>query len=481
MKLRYKVLAIGTMLCLGGKANAALIEYRFEATINRASGSLPILGNGIEIGDKVSTRFIVKEVPPTTETANYAYFTNTVIAVEVTSNGMNWTTGTGAPNEIPVWDNELAGGGLLFDSFWILAPVAGPALSGLPAWYIGFALFEYGASPSAIVSESLPTSLTLSDFGGFNGGAFAFGNESAAGVLDLSVDFVSARYLVSEPSSSALLAPRPYGPRPELPTEAGSIDALSETRRAPEHEASEVKQASAIALSALLFPVGIVLAQTIKGRTTESIPEIGVETTTTAGSPLYTRVTSDTITSMGGSHAVVGAAVSAPIAEGVVTLARGETLSAQNFGGQAAFVSLSPSYAPASGAGTSEAYFLDLDGDGTFDEVHVGVNKGLFGRSWINATLPTPVPYSVVTANDVAVVLGERFRKELLYLSYSKGTVRLQYREYFEHRARDAFYQDLAYDIESFPARVTFQTMTIEFLGADNSGVRYRIISDLTE
>lgn len=247
------------------------------------------------------------------------------------------------------------------------------------------------------------------------------------------------------------------------------------------HGAKNMTKAATLVLALFSVPAGISTGQTIEGQKTESIPELGVEATATAGSPIYALITSKTTTSMGGSYATVRSSVSAPVADGVATLAEGEKLYPQNFGGKAAFVSLSPSYTPTYGGKPSEAYFIDLDGNGTFDEVNVGVRSGLFGRTWISATLPTPGPYSVVTENDVTATLGERFRKELLYLGYSKGTIHLQYREYIEHRARDAFYQDLAYDIESFPATVSFQTMQIEFLGAGNSGVRYRVLSGLAD
>ena len=118
-------------------------------------------------------------------------------------------------------------------------------------------------------------------------------------------------------------------------------------------------------------------------------------------------------------------------------------------------------------------------GDGTFDEVWVRAVLG----GWNSAALALPVPYVINNPGETTSVaaLGEMFRYELLYLGFSKGTLKVQYREFGEKLARPAFYQDVAYDIEKFPATVTFRSMQIEILGADNNQIQYRILSELAQ
>jgi len=55
-------------------------------------------------------------------------------------------------------------------------------------------------------------------------------------------------------------------------------------------------------------------------------------------------------------------------------------------------------------------------------------------------------------------------------------TLRIQYREFGDRLARQAFYQDLSYDIERFPSIVSFRTYRIEVTKADNNILRYRVL-----
>jgi len=69
---------------------------------------------------------------------------------------------------------------------------------------------------------------------------------------------------------------------------------------------------------------------------------------------------------------------------------------------------------------------------------------------------------------------------ELLYSGRSGDEIGISYREYANvvggHLARPAFYQELKYDLSRGP-RITFRDTTIEVLGADNSGVTFKVVS----
>lgn len=67
--------------------------------------------------------------------------------------------------------------------------------------------------------------------------------------------------------------------------------------------------------------------------------------------------------------------------------------------------------------------------------------------------------------------------KELLYQGFSRGTLRLTYREFLRDMARPSFYQETTYEITSFPAEVRFQEVAIRILSADNNRIRYQITS----
>lgn len=69
------------------------------------------------------------------------------------------------------------------------------------------------------------------------------------------------------------------------------------------------------------------------------------------------------------------------------------------------------------------------------------------------------------------------FKYELLYQGFSRNTLKLVYREFNNDLARPAFFQDASYDVEKFPITVTFRTVRIEILSADNNQLVYKVLS----
>ena len=67
--------------------------------------------------------------------------------------------------------------------------------------------------------------------------------------------------------------------------------------------------------------------------------------------------------------------------------------------------------------------------------------------------------------------------RELMYGGISGTTIRLNYREFRGHAAGPPMYQPLTYDLAQSKI-VRFQNFTIQVLSADNSEMRYVILSD---
>lgn len=108
----------------------------------------------------------------------------------------------------------------------------------------------------------------------------------------------------------------------------------------------------------------------------------------------------------------------------------------------------------------------------TRDEVTQLRVTGTLGK-W-NAVEP-PVAFE-----RAEVMVGEGFKSELVYQGVAAGVLRLLYREYSENLARPAFQQELTYTMEAEGAtEVGFRGLRLEVLEADNSAIRYRVVTGL--
>jgi hypothetical protein len=82
------------------------------------------------------------------------------------------------------------------------------------------------------------------------------------------------------------------------------------------------------------------------------------------------------------------------------------------------------------------------------------------------------IPYTV---QDVAGPRG--FKYELVYQGFERGVIKITYREYANDIARPAFQQDLSYTLEKGTTAVSFRNIKMEIYGADNNGIRYRVLT----
>ncbi|MFT5644441.1 MAG: hypothetical protein ACI83P_001997 [Janthinobacterium sp.] len=73
--------------------------------------------------------------------------------------------------------------------------------------------------------------------------------------------------------------------------------------------------------------------------------------------------------------------------------------------------------------------------------------------------------------------VGQSENRQRDPLSFSGNILRLSFREYINDMARPSYFQDVTYDIPSFPTEITFKTVKLQVLSAGNNGIRYKILS----
>lgn len=113
--------------------------------------------------------------------------------------------------------------------------------------------------------------------------------------------------------------------------------------------------------------------------------------------------------------------------------------------------------------------FVDTAQNGSFD-----VAKVAPGAIWFKNNINPGARYE---KGELIVPRPDAKKTELLYQGYSAKTIKLSYREYMNDFARPAFFQDVTYEVTEFPSTITFKTVRIQLLGADNNGLRYQVLS----
>ena len=96
------------------------------------------------------------------------------------------------------------------------------------------------------------------------------------------------------------------------------------------------------------------------------------------------------------------------------------------------------------------------------------------GMVTMSKDLPIPIRYS---KSEEVFPRQNSFKYELLFQGVSGKNIRLSYREYVNDLARPAYFQDVSYDINELPTTVTFRAVKIEVIAANNSGLKYRVLS----
>jgi len=75
---------------------------------------------------------------------------------------------------------------------------------------------------------------------------------------------------------------------------------------------------------------------------------------------------------------------------------------------------------------------------------------------------------------------SDSIKYELLYSGYSKGVLKLTYREFVNDLARASFYQDATYDYTGGQSEISFKGARILIIAADNNKIHYKVIQGFT-
>lgn len=154
---------------------------------------------------------------------------------------------------------------------------------------------------------------------------------------------------------------------------------------------------------------------------------------------------------------------------GKYNVLEGEFLFKAAIDGQTVYCTERKAYSDHLAGPISTACFVDPSESGQFKEV-----KARPGMIWLNTDISDTVRYE---RSELITPKSDAFKYELLYQGTSKGVLRFSYREYVNDMARPSFFQDVSYDVNSYPTEIGFKSVRIEVLGTDNAGIRYRVLS----
>lgn len=71
----------------------------------------------------------------------------------------------------------------------------------------------------------------------------------------------------------------------------------------------------------------------------------------------------------------------------------------------------------------------------------------------------------------------DRLRVDLIYTGKSKNTIKLLHREYYAERIRDAFTNELSYDLDESNV-IRYKNIRIQIIDSTNENIKYKVISD---
>ncbi len=154
---------------------------------------------------------------------------------------------------------------------------------------------------------------------------------------------------------------------------------------------------------------------------------------------------------------------------GQISVAKGDLLVKADLSGEVVYCTLSLAYVDPLVGPFRTACFIDTNNDGEFEKA-----KAAPGSVWFETEIAPSLAYD---ESEQVLPQSDSFKYELLYQGISKNALKLLYREYLNDFARPAFYQDVIYDLESKPTTITFRTVRIEVINADNSRIAYRVLS----
>jgi len=93
--------------------------------------------------------------------------------------------------------------------------------------------------------------------------------------------------------------------------------------------------------------------------------------------------------------------------------------------------------------------------------------------------IPSPAQLPNLTRLENIAVGPTQFEQQLVYTGKTGNVIYLKYREYKNNMARDAFTQDVQFDISS-EKLIGFKGARIEVLNASNTQIEYRVLKGFT-
>lgn len=138
------------------------------------------------------------------------------------------------------------------------------------------------------------------------------------------------------------------------------------------------------------------------------------------------------------------------------------------------YIAMCPSARTSSPMGSFAYCLVDTQGNGEFD-------KSMFANRLKFFPLANPVKYIVENKIETIVEKSE-FKQEVLYQGYTKGTIKISFREFIKDMARPAFTQDISYDqLSDGTFFIAFKDLRIKVYKATNSDITYEVVKPFSD
>lgn len=101
---------------------------------------------------------------------------------------------------------------------------------------------------------------------------------------------------------------------------------------------------------------------------------------------------------------------------------------------------------------------------------------------YLDSKLDNPIQYKVVPPVP-SKILGDSFKREVLYQGKNDNKLNIAFREYIEHRndfiIRDAYTQNIQYELDkNGQAEIGFKGLRIQVIKATNFDITYKVLKD---
>lgn len=206
--------------------------------------------------------------------------------------------------------------------------------------------------------------------------------------------------------------------------------------------------ASGITIGTMAYPATSVVRQSV------AVPEVNVNSSATAGSQMFER-----LTTTGLAAVQIDEDASFGQLFGKETVTAASMLAIARDDDRLVACQIVYKY--------NVLCLTDLDKDGRFDKIEPDAT--LF-----SSKLNPPRPYH--RGKAIPIPEGDTFKQNLVYLGMAGSTLRLSYREFINDMARPAFTEEVTFNLSGkYPETVAYKDLVIDVLGTGNAGLSYVI------